>query len=72
MSTHHPSKPSEERKHRKSAFAEISSAAADSAAMLRRAHARGEGPPPRRAEGRARRFRTPVPGPRRRAGEGQR
>ena len=39
-------------------------------ATLRPAHARGEGPPPRRAEGRARRFRPRVPGPDRRRGTG--
>src|SRR3954465_14947155 len=40
------------------------------AAILRLAYARGEGPPPRRAEGRARRFRPRVPGPDRRRGTG--
>ena len=39
-------------------------------ATLRPAYARGEGPPPRRAEGRARRFRPRVPGPDRRRGTG--
>src|SRR3974377_804530 len=39
-------------------------------ATLRHAYARGEGPPPRRAEGRARRFRPRVPGPDRRRGTG--
>src|SRR5512135_2058674 len=39
-------------------------------AALRPAYARGEGPPPRRAEGRARRFRPRVPGPDRRRGTG--
>src|SRR5271166_3678076 len=39
-------------------------------ATLRPAYARGEGPPPRRPEGRARRFRPRVPGPDRRRGTG--
>src|SRR5512135_3349059 len=39
-------------------------------ATLRHAYARGEGPPPCRAEGRARRFRPRVPGPDRRRGTG--
>src|SRR5271166_2852391 len=39
-------------------------------ATLRHAYARGEGPPPRRAHGRARRFRPRVPGPDRRRGTG--
>ena len=39
-------------------------------ATLRHAYARGEGPPSRRAEGRARRFRPRVPGPDRCRGTG--
>ena len=70
MSTHHPSKPSEEGKAPKVGLRRKFTRDSRSAAMLRPAYSRGEGPPPRRAEGHARRFRPRVPGPDRRRGTG--